>query len=238
MTLPAGWLAVHPTTRQPYWLGQPGWGWCARILPYLEQQVLATQLIHDDLLITDPANQEARGTHLPIYRCPSDVGENRFELPPGPPSMPNYNTQYTPIELATANYIGVFGTQQMLGVCGGSGNCVGNGSMVFQRGFRFRDIRDGLSQTLVVGERNSLASTSTWVGVVPGGAHAPGRVVAVASTPPNSFQGRAFNFSSSHPAGTNFMLGDGSVRMIGESIDEGVYHALCTRANGDVVGEF
>ena len=237
-TLPAGWMAVHPNTNQPYWLGQPGWGWSSRILPYVEQTALADQWVHHELPITDPANQTARETHLPIFRCPSDVGEDKFLLPAGSMPTPNYDPNFTPLELATSNYIGVFGTQQMLMVCGAGGNCEGNGTMVFQRGFRFSDIVDGLSQTFVVGERNSLKSTSTWVGVVPGGAHAPGRITAVATSPPNSDTGEAFNFSSWHPAGTNFLQGDGAVVRISETIDQGVYQALCTRHGREVVGEY
>ena len=46
------------------------------------------------------------------------------------------------------------------------------------------------------------------------------------------------NFSSLHPAGTNFLAADGSVRLVAETIAEEVYHALCTRAAGDVVGSY
>jgi len=94
---------------------------------------------------------------------------------------------------------------------------------------------DGLSQTFVVGERSSKISPSTWLGVLAGGDHAPGRVVAVAITPPNSQTGAFANFSSFHPAGTNFLAADGSVTLAPETIEMSVYHALCTRAEGDLV---
>jgi hypothetical protein len=60
-------------------------------------------------------------------------------------------------------------------------------------------------------------------------------------TPPNSEEEEehyTHNFSSFHPAGTNFLLGDGSVRLISETIDTQVYFALCTRAGGEPVGEY
>ena len=77
------------------------------------------------------------------------------------------------------------------------------------------------------------------MGVFAGAAHAPGRVVAVATTPPNSTTGgEAFNFSSFHPTGTNFLNADGSVRLVSQTIEKAVFFALCTRANGDLTKGF
>lgn len=236
--LPAAWLAAHPTTGQPYWLGKPGWAWGASILPFMEQETVVKSLIHFGAPITDPANQAARTTSISTYRCPSDIGETTFVLQPGPMPAPNYNPSYAATELATSNCVAVFGTQSMLQVCGGGGNCVGNGPMVFGQGFNFAQLSDGLSQTFLVGERRSLDYPSTWVGVLAGGGHAPGRVLAVASTPPNSSQNSQFSFSSFHPSGTNFLHADGSARLVSETIEQSVFMALCTRAGNDVVGNY
>jgi prepilin-type N-terminal cleavage/methylation domain-containing protein len=233
--LPPGWIAQHPISHQSYWLGQPGWGWGARILPYLEQSSLLENSIDTSLPMTDATHDKARVTMIRSYVCPSDVGDDVFVLSPGPMPAPNYSTGFTATEIAKSNYIGVFGTIQMLAACGGSGDCIGNGSIVFQRSFRFADLQDGLSQTFVVGERNSKHSASTWLGVFAGAAHAPGRITAVATKSPNSDEGAPFNFSSFHPIGTNFLAGDGSVHLVAETIDMRVYHALCTRADGDFV---
>jgi len=67
------------------------------------------------------------------------------------------------------------------------------------------------------------------------------RIVAVASDqfPPNSeenFEQQTHNFSSFHPSGTNFLLADGHVQMITETIDLAVYRAMCTREGGEPVG--
>jgi prepilin-type processing-associated H-X9-DG protein len=40
--------------------------------------------------------------------------------------------------------------------------------------------------------------------------------------------------SSGHTAGVQFLFGDGSVHMIGNSISQAVYDALATRAGGEV----
>ena len=233
--LPPGWISQHPNSGQPYWLGQPGWGWGSRILPYLEQASISNSLIDSSLPMTHASHDEARVFPIRIYICPSDTGDDVFVMKPGPMPAPNYSTGFTDTDVAKSNYIGVFGTIQMLAACGSGGDCVGNGSIVFRRGFRFADLQDGLSQTFIVGERSSEHSPSTWLGVFAGAAHAPGRITAVATMPPNSDQGAAFNFSSFHPAGTNFLAGDGSVKLVAETIDMSTYHALCTRADGDLV---
>jgi prepilin-type N-terminal cleavage/methylation domain-containing protein len=236
--LPPGWWGWDPATGQPHWFGLPGWAWSASILPYMEQTAVYESLVHFDLPITDPANDPARVLGIGIYRCPSDSGPDRFDLPNGAPCVgtpPSF-----PVALATNNYLGVFGTVDFHHVCPNA-DCEGDGVFFLNEGVRFRDVRDGLSQTLAVGERSSELAPSTWVGVVTCGHHAPARVCGVASYPPNSQQQPAHylhNFSSRHPSGTQFLAADGSAKLLAETIDTATYHALCTRDAGDIVGDY
>ncbi len=235
--LPAGWYAFDPSTGQNHWFGLPGWGWAARILPYMEQGNLFEQHVDFTLPIADPVNERARVSDIATFRCPSDTGERTFELSGGGPCV---GADPTPIRLATGNYIGMFGTVDFHIAMSGN-DCVGNGTFVLNRFYRFGDFTDGLTQTLVAGERSSKLAPSTWVGVVTCGQHAPARICGVSTYAPNSEDTPTqyfHNFSSFHPAGTNFLLGDGSVRLISETIDLGTYQALSTRAGGEVVGEY
>lgn len=240
--LPAGWRGFDPTTGQPFWFGVPGWAWSASILPYMEQTAIHDGLVHFERPITDPINAPVRVVEIATFRCPSDIGGKTFSLAGGEPSVA---TVSFPVTMATGNYIGVFGTVDFHHVCNPSSpqfnGCMGNGSFILNRQFRFADFTDGLSNTLIVGERCSKLAPSTWIGVVTGGQHGVARVAGVASYPPNSEDTPAHyfhNFSSFHPAGTNFLSADGSVRLIPETIDEHTFHALTTRGAGEVVGEY
>ena len=142
--MPPGWMGTQPTTGQPYWLGRPGWGWAALTLPYLEQQNVSNGLINFGLPITAPANTAASTTVIGTFRCPSDIGSTTptFSLPAGTMPMPNYMTGYTATQVASANYIGIFGSTTM-GAVYSAGSSAANGAFIFQQGCRFANITDG-----------------------------------------------------------------------------------------------
>ena len=232
--LPAGWTADEH--------GEPGWGWAAMILPYLEQSTLYEDLCSSNQSITEPASARARVTVIGTFRCPTDIGDATFLLHEGDEHDEEGHEHCDhdhaeiafPVELATSNYLGVFGTLDIHHACEHR-RCAGDGTFYRNHSVRFREIHDGLSRTFIVGERSSKLAPSTWLGVVPGGEHAPARVVGVATYPPNSREDHFHNFSSYHYKGVHFLLGDGSGRLVSDSIDVSVYHALCTRAAGDRV---
>ena len=50
--------------------------------------------------------------------------------------------------------------------------------------------------------------------------------------------GSSFGFSSLHKGGANFLIADGSVRFIDETIDLSTYCKLGSMADGQTVGDF
>lgn len=226
---PAGWLGYQdPVTKQnPLPSGPPGWAWGVGILPYMEQGPLYRQ-VDLQASVTAPQHESVRRALIATFRCPSDPGENRSQL--------------GGFEVSTSNYVGVFGSNDIhaaWSAASSGGQCTGNGILYHNRQHRFRDILDGQSKTFIVGERATKNDYySTWVGVFPSAAHAPARVVGVASTPPNADDDHPHNFSSNHSTGTNFLLADGSVHWVSDTINQAVYQALCTRAGYDSVEEF
>jgi prepilin-type N-terminal cleavage/methylation domain-containing protein/prepilin-type processing-associated H-X9-DG protein len=237
--LPPGWTAYDPKTHLPYPLGEPGWGWASRILPFMELNSLAENGIHYNLPLSDPANQTARLTQIVEFRCPSDSAQQTFIDPEDPGK----------IEMAVGNYVGVFGMQNIHEAESMSigQQCVSDGVFYHNSGVTYKDIKDGTSHTVAVGERSFILTPqyqkgmdlglSTWVGSPPNDGCGPGLVLGTGAYTPNTRQDDLHNFSSRHPTGTNFALVDGSVRFVSQDLDDQFFRALCTMAAGDSVGE-
>lgn len=231
--LPAGWSSFDHGD-------EPGWAWGAKILPFLEQGNVYKSAVNLNVPVCEHENATARSLVLSVFRCPSDAGDDLFEMHEsdhhhgGAHDHEDEHDHEFPITMPVGNYIGVFGTDDLhQAIEHGDGK--GNGTFYRNSYVAFSDIKDGLSNTLIVGERSSRIAPSTWLGVVPGGEHAQGRVIAAGHDVPNSAEDEEsfHNFSSEHPVGSNFALGDGSVRLVSETIDPTVYRAACTRNGGE-----
>ena len=223
----------------------PGWGWGSMVLAQLEQSALHNA-INFTAPITDAASATARRTTLSVYLCPSSG-------PDGPVSLRNGEKGPVVIsDVAPGQYLASAGQWEIEDVPASN-----NG--VFYRGSRisFRDITDGTGQTLLAGERSRNVCDATWVGAIPSMVVctnpswrvrdcATSNVMVMANTGPwedetwvnvpNHKGAKADDYWSLHPGGCNFLLGDGSVRFIKETVNPTVFSALATRAGGEVVG--
>lgn len=237
---PSGWIAVDAGVPSAHG-GTSGVGWGAMILPQMEQNNVY-QLFNSSLPLTDPANSAFLRSQISEYKCPSDPQPDFFKL--------NMEGTTTPIaELPIANYLGVFGPEN-LDNCENSpgtlpvmsdGTCKGSGVFYHNSSVRMRDLTDGTSNTLMTGERKTRASLewfTSWPGMIAEGEEAFQRVCGSADHVPNHPSAHFDDFSSHHVGGAQFCLGDGSVRFISENIDGGVYQSLATIQGGETVGEF
>ncbi|MAX37992.1 DUF1559 domain-containing protein [Gimesia sp.] len=230
--LPSGWIGVEPGVGANVEYGS-GWGWGTMILPFMDQSPLYNQ-INFSRDINDPIQTTGLvETVLPAFRCPSDPADNTFELEEeGSPGT-------VLIRLATANYIGVFGSEELddCEIVAPGTNCQSSGTFYQNSNTRFRDVTDGLSQTLFVGERKTDATAdwySTWVGAVPEGAETFARVLGATDHVPNDPASHFDDFSSHHTGGAQFLFGDGRVRFISENIDKTVYQSLSSIRGGEL----
>jgi prepilin-type N-terminal cleavage/methylation domain-containing protein/prepilin-type processing-associated H-X9-DG protein len=231
--------------------GSPGsvrHGLFTYLLPYLE-----LDNVYNDLELIkrpdpsfNPHNESHRYTYLSIYRCPSFLGPKVIQ--PG-----QANASYK--QGALTNYQGVGGTYdpsyQPVTRSGAYGDMPHNG--IFGWGFvrASAKVRDGLSNTLAMGEfvhtdQNQSSFFSGDPGNVRGwimGANDGTGTYAfkVFRYGPNADLDRVGNsvpynhlpFGSYHPHGVNFLLGDGSARLIPSTINLSVYQALGTCNGGE-----
>jgi prepilin-type N-terminal cleavage/methylation domain-containing protein/prepilin-type processing-associated H-X9-DG protein len=202
--------------------------WAVLILPYVEQAALYK---HYDF----PAGQDAEvnrpvvSTRLGIYTCPSS--DDAYYEGDG--------------HYAKGDYAASSGTQP-----------ADNGGAMYPKSkVEFKDIVDGLSRTLLVGElyyhnlgwaRGSAAGTTGGGG---GGGAAFCRGVSrwwscasdcaqpglnPSDTDCNNHCERRFQFSSPHSGGVHFVYCDGHTEFVSDEIDAEVLKALVTIAGNDV----
>lgn len=238
-----------PTTRD----AGPGWGWGALLLPYLEQRT-----VHDELNFNvpcwDAANQKAVQTKLDDYLCPSATGADR------PFDVKDINGS-TLATFARSCYVANVGQEEPWGYTLDSYDAVADGPLYRNSTTSAAAVLDGLSTTVFVGEHHPRLSDKTWVGVVAGAllhptpqfGFAPIEPAAVLVNahsgpssfetpptihPPNSHLAHVCGMYADHPTGCNALMGDGSVHLISEDIHQPTWAALCSKAEGDIVGEF
>lgn len=227
-TFPPGWIGV--TSGLPDVNGVSGFGWASMILPALEQGSLYDQLLFGKPL-TNTTNAAAHESSLSVYRCPSDIGSDRWEIR----LAAGQSNPDLPLELPTANYVGSFGSTDV-GACESnlSGEaCLGDGLFFLNSRVRAEHIFDGTSNTFLVGERKSDANQidapfTTWVGVARGGERNISRILG----------GPFEHFSSHHDGGAHMLFADGHVQLISGTIDRQLFANLSTRAGRETVGEF
>ncbi len=230
---PSGWIGVTSGAHDIE--GGSGFGWGSMILPAIEQGNLHGSLDFQ-VAVTHANNATEIGTVIATFQCPSD---------PKPDTWDNDDGD----TFATASYAGVFGTHPLHDCeAGGSnpplrttGQCVSNGLFGHNTATRLRDVTDGTSNTLAIGERRfdhdpAAELQGTWSGAAPGVEEAPAAILGIADHPPNT-GAHVEDFASAHTGGAQFCFADGHVRFISENINEQVMIALGTIQGGEVVNE-
>ncbi len=275
--------------------GSSSYGWAALSFAMIEQGALydalqvGTVSLAQRATAGDPlARLDLLQTPLSVFRCPSDTGP-LLNNKQWATIMNNANTNEQTgdagtagssyVEVALSNYVGnngpiggrrpnatTDGSHHVMMWYSGNPNSSPFGVFWLNSAVNFRDITDGLSNTILLGERayelpnpvgttwecraanpfgagSNAGTTSGWdwyrrTGVAQLGTGQVGLNSSVA----NCYRG----FNSLHRGGAQFVLCDGSVRFISENIDQRpdatyqstVYENLLHREDGSVVGEF
>lgn len=193
-----------------------------RLLPYIEQPGIANHFDIDAGTYA-PANAPARAMEISIYKCPS-YGYSAFME--GEAGITNYagchHGSEAPIDLDN------------------------NGLLFLNSGIRYADIADGSTNTILIGEflpedvslgwasgtRSSLRNTGHLLSGDPLGNF--GAMMLDDDLDPTEVGG----FASNHPGGAQFVLADGAVRFLTQTLDAKMLENLGNRADGAMMGEF
>jgi len=201
----------------------PGWGWAAFILPQMDQGNLY-EAANFNLPLQDPKNGIAIQTTIPAYLCPSDMTPN------GPSAVPD----------GFGNTVAMAAPSSYAACAGGDETATtdATGAGVFYRNSRtrIRDISDGTSNTVLVGEKAWSNANAIWAGAMSGGVLMRGQQNPCQPLVPGAWYPAATlilshahlnnalidsdgsagmdDFSSRHSGGSNFIFADGSVHFI------------------------
>jgi prepilin-type processing-associated H-X9-DG protein len=220
--MPVGW-----TTEAS---GASAYGWFVALLPFVEANSIRAT-IDTTLPVMAATNFGATQTSLSLTICPSDIQEPRFALyeEVGPHALGGQRSENILLWLASANYLGIFGSNDPDDVPGETGN----GALIQHRAIHFCELERGLSETLIVSERTGSKCASAWIGFAINGEDGESRVSGMTATAPNRADSDESEFSSRHPGGANFLWADGHVALITDSIDTALYRRLGTRGAVD-----
>jgi prepilin-type N-terminal cleavage/methylation domain-containing protein/prepilin-type processing-associated H-X9-DG protein len=210
-----------------------GASWGALSLQFLELANVQSR-INFNVPMFDPQNAAVREIHLPVFLCPEDT------------VSPSSYVEMGDEKYAMASYVGSFGPPDL-------DDTQEKREGLFSRnsGTRFADVLDGLSSTLACGERQNgpfrksgvhgphFSYETTWSGAIreisdPTDDHGHMVLFQTGNTP-NSAYSDDRDVSAPHIGYANFLMSDGSVRLIIEEIDLAVYQRLSTIAGGEVI---
>ncbi|MFO7903270.1 MAG: DUF1559 domain-containing protein [Pirellulaceae bacterium] len=197
-----------------------GWAWGVFLMPYIEQSALQDKLSATkytlSAVISDPELLPMLQMDLPVFTCPSSLLEPLREFR-GPGSEMVATSGYT---CCRGFYNYRYGGNRPPII---SLNQKNNGVFYASSATRIRDVTDGTSNTIALGERTVLdvyrdnpKRWPSWCG--PGGLGI-GSTVSSSVAGPMNHPTNMHLFSSDHPGGAHFCFVDGSVHFIAETID-------------------
>lgn len=266
-----------------------GCGWPTALLPYMDQGNVYDNIDFNSSPV-DGVNDEIYQTIIPTFMCPSAPGEPQlvsWEIPAGtplgediPPVASTWVFASGRIDYEGTNGVrGQFSDNAYAGrtFSGSRDGALGWNLIItdfpeandtFDHQSRIRDIRDGTSNTILIGElasRNDLYYGKTKQGDAnPTGETQVQKLIGGGGWGESGFkelwvEGRnydgtpglegglcAINCSnyrgaglySWHTGGVMILLCDGSARFLNENVDSFTFASLITAGRGEVIGEF
>ena len=231
---PMGMQFVGPTGRTANGERGTGWAWGAMILGFLDQEQLFNKIDFNepaaDNATNSPtaimqSNAEVAQTVIEVYLCPSD--NHRPQINAGQVSL-----------AGTSNYCAALGSYQAYTNAGfRNDHDYRNGIFGRDTSTKIRDLEDGASQTIAVGEVSfKVNQDARWYGFTryhtshheaSNDRYVMRHGEFKMNPPPTATNAeKQQSFHSAHDGGVHFLFADGSVRLVSESINHTASDAL------------
>jgi prepilin-type N-terminal cleavage/methylation domain-containing protein len=253
---PAGYLgAPHTVQLQASDLSENQWtGLLPQLLPQLEHRNVYDQinvwkgvdrrpdpmnpgnLLPETAFFDDNQTFGIGQAKLSVFRCPSDTEEatagmafvmHTYQIGTNLATVTIYSSTPPNFSLGPTNYLGVAGAMGDLEI---PFYAADKGIFGSRTKFRFRDVTDGTSNTLMFGEATGSAEFNfSWIscGIMP-------EAYGLSNTSVQNW----YQFESFHTGMIQFALADGAVRAISKNINKDTFRRLTAMQDGQVVGEF
>ena len=234
--LPSGWMVTDAQQ-------QPGWGWAAQLVWYLEEQnVLGSPAVlvqPIDVRDSSTRSESLRSRSIPRGPDPTDTV---FKLP-----IAGYATTFTgscslPVPLSRSRPPPP--PNCLAPPCTSWPEPTTRACTVRPRLSRGRTrATESCSATVTcdlpksstdcrklcsLARDSSRLGGTTWIGVMPAATSAMTQVVGTGEHVPNDVLGDLATFGSYHIAGVQFLYGDGSVHLITDEIDLATFQNFCS----------
>ena len=247
--------------------------WMVQLLPHIDEGNVFRHIdFGQDIYAM--ANREARAQPIEVLRCPTSILAptitSRINVPTTKESIQqgaNPQPQVTEIQIGTTSYAGVHHDGYLVKPLAdaaadaprvfkdGPIDADQNGVLFLNSSITYRQISDGSSHTIFVGE---TADTTGGLGWASGTRSCLRNAAAMINRPQNLLDGypgripsnfgqptvkidfsepeAVGGFGSFHSSGAHFLFGDTSVRFLNENMSPAIYRNLCNRRDGQMLG--
>ena len=242
-------VGMYPTGVYTQGVGEEGYGWATKILPYIEEQGVYDQISQNYISgqTTDPwkvqgiftkSRSAVEGGVIPG----GDAAIGVFKCPSSP--IPEHVTTGPAKGYATSDYKGCNGWADR-----GIFFHVKDGKEAGVQAVSIKKIEDGTSKTIAIGESAYVPADNDWPVWIGGIARdeqtlfktQPPSVINC-SVGPKVFRGRVIDDDCAYGwhagDGAQFVFADGSVHFLSAAIEWQTYQNLGDRKDGQVLGSF
>ena len=198
----------------------------------------------------DPSRKQLVTTRIPMFVCPSSTGSPTCDSCGVGYNDPEDKVSATSSYATVIGHLNTYSPAFFPGVSASNHRCMNTGLFVYKLKRKIKQITDGTSKTIAVGEvkgEDTSDGFNLWSQAFHGGSMMRNTVNAL-NTPPGTPAAKPYSecrygpcwngaFGSNHAGGGLFCFADGHVTFFSDNIDKTAYDAAATYAQNEAVSD-